>query len=85
MAKKERDWKALVNAVNELHVLVQHKPRSERSGFQLSPGGILNAYREGDLTFKQAVKHLENWAQRHNGKKRASPRGTRTSRSLLGG
>ncbi len=65
MAKKEkeRDWKALVAAVNELHALVQRKPRSERNGFQLSPGGILNAYREGDVTFKQAVKHLENWAQ----------------------
>ncbi|MFA6406740.1 MAG: hypothetical protein WCW34_04455 [Patescibacteria group bacterium] len=85
MAKKERDWKALVNAVNELHALVQHKPRNERVPFQLSPGGILNAYREGDLTFKQAIKHLKNWAQRHKGNKCASPRGTRTSRSLLGG
>lgn len=64
MAKKEIDWDALVVAVNILHALVQRKPRSKRIPFQLSPSGILNAYREGDVTFNQAVKHIERWARR---------------------
>lgn len=63
MAGKERDWDALVVALNELHSVVQRKPRSKKIGFALNPGGILNAYREGDLTFNQAVKHLVRWAQ----------------------
>lgn len=69
MAKKEKDWDALVTAVNELHSLVQRKPRNKRTAFQLSPGGILNAYREGDVTFKQAVRHLKGWARRQASRK----------------
>ncbi|MDD5217889.1 MAG: hypothetical protein PHS88_07275 [Candidatus Omnitrophica bacterium] len=66
MAKKvKRDWKALTVALNELHSLLQQKPRREKCGFQGSPGGILNAYREGDVTFEQAVRHLKGWAKRH--------------------
>lgn len=64
MNEKKKNWDALVVAVNELHSIVQRKPRDEKGPFQLSPGGILNAYREGDVTFKQAVKHLERWAKR---------------------
>ena len=30
-----------------------------KRGFSLCYGGILNAYREGDLTFKQAVGYLK--------------------------
>ncbi len=28
-------------------------------GYKVSPGGILNAYREGDLTFNEAVAELK--------------------------
>jgi len=51
-----------VTAVNELHGVLQEKPDDKKLPFQRSPGGILNAYREGDLSFDDAVMHLEDWA-----------------------
>lgn len=63
MGEKETDWDALVSSVNKAHSLLRRKPRSRRAAFPTSPGGILNAYREGDVSFKQAVRHLECWAQ----------------------
>jgi hypothetical protein len=38
---------------------LQKKPK--KIGYQSSPGDILNAYREGDITFEEAVKELEAW------------------------
>lgn len=59
-----RDWKRIVAVVNANHELLKRKPRRLKIGFQMTPAGILNAYREGDLTFKQAVHHLEKWKKR---------------------
>lgn len=64
MPRKERDWNVLVAALNELHSIVERKPKHLRLGFRFSPAGILNAYREGDLTFNQSVQQLERWAKR---------------------
>lgn len=50
------DWELEVNKLNEIHRELQSKPR--KKGFQLSPGGILNAYREGDLSFNDACNML---------------------------
>jgi hypothetical protein len=43
-----------------LKQLQKYKSRhpERKIGFQNSYGGVLNAYREGDITFKQAVRHL---------------------------
>jgi hypothetical protein len=57
-------WGGLTEALNFLHSELQRKPRHIRSPYQLSPGGILNAYREGDISFKRAVKDLESWKKR---------------------
>lgn len=62
--KRERDWSAIVSTVNELMAILKRKPCSAKLGVQLSPGGILNGYREGDLTFNQAVKKLQHWKKR---------------------
>jgi hypothetical protein len=58
---KPIDWCARVEEANKSHSLLKRKPRKFKAGFQFCPGGILNAYREGDLTFKQAVRQLEKW------------------------
>jgi hypothetical protein len=55
-------WNSMRNELNELHQRLQEKPDSEKMGYAVCPGGILNAYREGDITFKQAVKAIEEWA-----------------------
>lgn len=57
-------WDGLKDALNFLHSKLQRKPRHIRSGYQLSPSGILNAYREGDISFKRAVKDLEDWKKK---------------------
>ncbi len=54
-------WSGLTEAVNTLHEKLQRKPKHLRIGHASNPSSILNAYREGDLTFKEAVKALENW------------------------
>ncbi len=54
-------WSTLTEYVNSYHKMLQKKPRLFRRAFRSDPGSILNAYREGDLTFKQAVKELEKW------------------------
>jgi len=52
-------WAALAAAANVINAKLKRKPRRFKLGYQLSPGGILNAFREGDLTFKQAVRAIE--------------------------
>ena len=64
MATRRTDWQGIVKIVNTLVPKLRRKPRSLKIGYSASPGGILNAYREGDLTFKQAVKELERWHRR---------------------
>ena len=47
--------------LNELHERIQrYKIRhpEERLGFGFNYGSILNPYREGDLTFNQAIRQL---------------------------
>jgi len=55
-------WEQMRNELNELHQRLEQKPDSEKIGYACCPGGILNAYREADITFAQAVKAIEEWA-----------------------
>jgi hypothetical protein len=55
-------WNSMLNELNELHTRLEQKPDSEKMGYACCPGGILNAYREADITFAQAVKAIEDWA-----------------------
>ncbi len=55
-------WEQMRNQLNELHKKLQQKPDSEKMGYAVCPGGILNAYRECDITFQQAVRAIEEWA-----------------------
>lgn len=58
---KRTDWDCMAKEVISLIRRLQKKPREMRLGYQRSPGGIINAYREGDITFKKAVLELERW------------------------
>jgi len=53
------DWEQKVEELNKLHRELQGKPQEEKKGFVLSVGGILNAYREGDLSFEDARNLLK--------------------------
>ena len=44
--------------MTELRKLKQDNPDMKR-GYAFHPGGILNAYRECDLTFEEAVRAIE--------------------------
>jgi hypothetical protein len=58
-------WDGIVNSVNVLMGLLKRKPKQFKIiHYPCSAGGILNAYREGDLNFNQAVKALEGWKLR---------------------
>ena len=61
-SRDKTDWPALTEQMNVLHAKLQKKPRKIRLGHICNPGGILNAYREGDLSFDQAVKAMKDWA-----------------------
>ena len=50
----EGEWSELVARLNMLRKRLDEKPRELRMGYPLQPGGILNAYREGDLSFDEA-------------------------------
>jgi len=52
-------WQQKREAINHLIRELQAKPAKYMMGYQISPGGILNAYREGDITFDDACKLLE--------------------------
>jgi len=52
-------WVNLVDKLNEIHAELQTKPDKYKIGYSLSFGGILNAYREGDLNFEKAIKELK--------------------------
>jgi hypothetical protein len=58
---KKRDWNLIIEEVNSLMRILKRKPKNITIGHWISPGSILNSYREGDLTFNQAVKALEKW------------------------
>lgn len=52
-------WNSAVEAVNAIRHMLNSKPSRLRFGHHLSPGGILNAYREGDLSFIEAVDAID--------------------------
>lgn len=54
-----KEWEEKVEQLNKLHKELQQKPPSEKKGYSLHPGGILNAYREGDLSFDEAILELQ--------------------------
>lgn len=64
MQKDKKYWDEVIGGVNVLMSILKRKPLRYKFRFQRSPGGILNAYREGDVTFDQAVKELEIWKDR---------------------
>lgn len=53
------EWEEKRSLINELHRQLSEKPESEKKGYALHPGGILNAYREADVTFKEALDALQ--------------------------
>jgi len=61
---------SIQNSMNELRQLknelrqLKKEHQSLRLGYQLSPGGILNAFRECDVDFLEATEHLEKWSDR---------------------
>lgn len=57
--KKRTDWEQMTKEVAALIARLRRKPN--KLGYQCHPGSILNAYREGDITFNKAVKELERW------------------------
>jgi hypothetical protein len=68
MARERRDWDGIVASVNEFMRILKRKPRYLKSCYRLNSGGILNAYRKGDLTFNQAVKELNRWKKAEKSK-----------------
>ena len=48
-------WGNVVDAANSIRLALNNKPDICKTDFQLSAGGILNSYREGDLSFDEAV------------------------------
>jgi hypothetical protein len=58
IAPDRAHWDALVDQANALRRQLDSKPRALRVGYTLHPGSILNAYREGDVTFAEAVEAI---------------------------
>ena len=58
MDAEKRLWDSRVQLANEIRELLDKKPNKFKKKFSSHPGSILNAYREGDLTFDDAVKML---------------------------
>lgn len=56
-----QDWSVIIAEANCLRALLDSKPDELKCGTWVNPGSILNAYREGDLTFDQCVKQLDAW------------------------
>lgn len=52
------DWDRMINEVDALRRRLREKPQELRIGYSITPGGILNAYCEGDILFEQAVAEL---------------------------
>jgi hypothetical protein len=55
-------WNSKREELNKLLKELQQKPQSEIIGHIKTPPGILNAYREGDVSFNDAIKELREWA-----------------------
>lgn len=61
MPENQKYWDKIVTQANDLRKILNNKPALCKRGFVFSPPGILNAYREGDLSFDEAVQRLEEW------------------------
>ena len=53
------DWEQMRQELNRIHERLLQKPDSEKLAYQLSFGSILNAYREGDISFAEAIDQLD--------------------------
>ena len=53
------DWEEQRQQLNELHKKLLTKPETEKKGYVVHPGGILNAYREADIDFGTALMRLK--------------------------
>lgn len=53
-------WSELISQLNALRKRLDAKPRELRVGYALHPGSLLNAYREGDLSFDEACDVLDS-------------------------
>lgn len=53
-SKADQQWLHLVAKLNTIHAQLQHKPSHLKCGHRQEIGSILNAYREGDLSFDEA-------------------------------
>ena len=51
-------WNKRVEQINDLRKLLDDKPDEYKLGYSVTYGGILNAYREGDLSFEEAKLKL---------------------------
>lgn len=52
-------YNSLREKLNEIHQKLSNKPDEYKYGYYHSPGSILNAYREGDISFEDAEKILK--------------------------
>lgn len=55
-------WARLVEKANRIRKNLDAKPKEIRLGTSLSPGSILNAYREGDMSFDEAVTAINRYS-----------------------
>ena len=55
-------WESKRTKLNELHRELQEKPDCEKLCLCFSFGSVLNAYREGDISFDKAIEVLEEIA-----------------------
>jgi len=54
----------LIKETNRNIKLLSDKPKEFKIGYQFSYGGILNAYREGDLTFDESIEELYKFGRK---------------------
>ena len=57
-ATLEEYYQACRDQLNELLKELQDSPVEFKHGYSVCVGGILNGYREGDITFRDACKRL---------------------------
>jgi len=56
MNRKENS--ELRDQLNVIHKQLQESPNELKCGYQICFGGILNAYREGDVSFTKAIEQF---------------------------
>lgn len=61
----EISWEEKRGKLNELHRELEMKPEIAKKGFNADPGSILNAYREADISFTEAIYHLDKYYGAH--------------------